>query len=369
LYISGVLSKNGFIVAKSIGRLTPIGNGFNLFDYTGTKKTNLQLTKETPTQEVVDKNQINTLQDIENQAIAVIKSTKGDDKYIFLNSQKGLFGDDLVSDDKQGQRIKNKNYKGIDIVSDYFTSKTIKDKSGNDTVDILFVDSKEDAQKQFDNYIKGGAKQFSRIEFKNILQVVDKNQLQKQNIEITNHNYTRQEVQNNPNTAYVFTENTYSITAFPNRAGGGSAIIRGLSNAFAIVTKKKYDYNTKENVDYTDTEVNFKEFTEVNTKLINELKNSGKEKIVFPQGFATDKAKMPTRFAEWLQKELLNNFGLITELNSTKTGLISKNISQVVDSGIDERKKITTAEISNLIKQGEIIYLDENKKPCKNWTK
>ncbi len=178
---------------------------------------------------------------------------------------------------------------------------------------------------------------------------VENNQLQKQNIEITNHNYTRQEVQNNPNTAYVFTENTYSITAFPNRAGGGSAIIRGLSNAFAIVTKKKYDYNTKENVDYTDTEVNFKEFTEVNTKLINELKNSGKEKIVFPQGFATDKAKMPTRFAEWLQKELLNNFGLITELNSTKTGLISKNISQVVDNGIDAKT----------LKRGDIIEFQQ----------
>jgi hypothetical protein len=34
-----------------------------------------------------------------------------------------------------------------------------------------------------------------------------------------------------------------------------------------------------------------------------------------------------------------------------------------------EIKKITTAEISDLIKQGEIVYLDENKKPCKNWTK
>lgn len=192
-------------------------------------------------------------------------------------------------------------------------------------------------------------------EFVNKPTTVDKNQLQKQNIEITNHNYTRQEVQNNPNTAYVFTENTYSITAFSNRAGGGSAIIRGLPNAFAIVTKKKYDYNTRENVDYTDTDANFKEFTEINTKLINELKNSGKDKIVFPQGFATDKAKMPTRFAEWLQKELLDSFGLVTELNTTKTGLISKNISQVVDSGIDTSKKINiyagtgeNAELSNL---------------------
>ena len=152
----------------------------------------------------------------------------------------------------------------------------------------------------------------------------------KQNVEITKANYTRQEVQNNPNTAYVFTENTHSITAFPDKQGGGSAVIRPEPNAYAIVTKKKYDYNTRENVDYTDTPENFKEFTEINTKLINDIKNSGKSKIVFPQGFATDKAKMPTRFAEWLQKALLDNFGLITELNSTKTGLISKSISQTI---------------------------------------
>ena len=175
-------------------------------------------------------------------------------------------------------------------------------------------------------------------------------------VEITKSNYTRENVQNNPDTAYVFTENTHSITAFPNRAGGGSAVIRGLDNAFAIVTKKKYDYNTRENVDYSDTLENFKEFVDVNTRLINELKNSGKSKIVFPQGFATDKAKMPTRFAEWLQKALLDNFGLVTELNSTKTGLISKSISQPTQavSGPSAETKINiyagtgeNAELSN----------------------
>lgn len=156
--------------------------------------------------------------------------------------------------------------------------------------------------------------------------------------EITKSNYTRQQVENDPNTAYVFTENNYSITAFPNRIGGGSAVIRGLANAFAIVTKKKYDYNTKENVDYTDTNANFQEFVNINTKLINDLKASGKSKIVFPQGFATDKAKMPERFAVWLQKELLDNFGLVTELNSTKTGLISKSTTLPIKPTVTTNK-------------------------------
>jgi hypothetical protein len=142
-------------------------------------------------------------------------------------------------------------------------------------------------------------------------------------ISVTKDKYTKALVQKNLNTAYVYTENNYSLTAFPNKEGKGTAIIRPESNAFAIVTKKKYDYNTKENVDYSDTDIDFEEFKNINTELINKIKESGKSKLVFPEGFGTGLAKMPTRFAEWLQKELFNNFGLVTELNKTKDGLIS----------------------------------------------
>ena len=145
-------------------------------------------------------------------------------------------------------------------------------------------------------------------------------------VEITKSKYTRADVINNPDTAYVFTENTYSMSEFPDRVGGGTAVIRGLNNAYGIVTRKKYDYDTKEKVDYADTPEDFQEFTEINETLIEIIKESGKSKIVFPPGFANDKAKLPTRFAEWLQTALLDNFGLVTELNDTKTGLISKSV-------------------------------------------
>ena len=144
--------------------------------------------------------------------------------------------------------------------------------------------------------------------------------------EIATNNYTLPVVRANKNIGYVFTENTYSMTYFSKRYGGGSALIRPESNAYPIVTKKKYDYNTKENVDYVDTEENFMEFTETNTILFDRILKSEKEKIIFPKGFATDKAQMPTRFAIWLQEELLKNFGLSTELNQTKTGLFCKEI-------------------------------------------
>lgn len=173
-----------------------------------------------------------------------------------------------------------------------------------------------------DGVYKTGRGNFVNIEYNGKVRLVNS----KDSNEITKKKFTREAVEADPDTAYVFTENTHSITAFPNRPGGGTAVIRGLANAFAIVTKKKYDYNTKENVDYSDTEKDFNEFKSINTRLIEELKDSGKSKIVFPEGFGTGMAKMPTRFAKWLQKELLDNFGLVTELNSTKTGLVSSYI-------------------------------------------
>ena len=159
-------------------------------------------------------------------------------------------------------------------------------------------------------------------------------------VNITKKNYTRTQVKNSPNTAFVFTENNHSITAFPNKQGKGSALIRPEENAFAIVTKKKYDYDTREDVDYADTEEDFAEFVEVNTRLINELKESGKSEIVFPKGFAIDKAEMPARFAEWLQGQLRDNFGLVTELNKAKTGLISKSVDDTVSKVIVQEEVV-----------------------------
>lgn len=191
-----------------------------------------------------------------------------------------------------------------------------------------FIEAKrlEELQKEIDL-----ADRFNKsiIEISNLQDVlIDKPKVEETKIavEITNSKYTRADVMNNPDTAYVFTENTYSMSEFPDRVGGGTAVIRGLNNAYGIVTRKKYDYDTKEKVDYTDTPEDFQEFTEINETLIEIIKESGKSKIVFPPGFANDKAKLPTRFAEWLQTALLDNFGLVTELNDTKTGLISKSV-------------------------------------------
>jgi hypothetical protein len=109
-------------------------------------------------------------------------------------------------------------------------------------------------------------------------------------------------------------------------------------NALPIITKKLQVAGEKGQWENTDSDYN--QFVKLNTELINRIKNSNYSKLVFPQGFATDKAKLPTRFTEWLQKALLDNFGLVTELNKTKTGLISKSINNIINEDMNDAELI-----------------------------
>jgi hypothetical protein len=262
-----------------------------------------EFSKENKTTWFFDKERVQTLGSLYRSALA--KTGLVNHEYEFKGDKvvrKTVFLDYLVISTKQGNKTEKRYYKRVN----------------EGTWKAEYVEVSPFGSKAFLHYFRT-PQENEQIYAKKVSKP-------KQGVQVTTSNYTRETVESNPETAYVFTENTHSITAFPNRPGGGSAVIRGLKNAFGIVTKKKYDYNTRENVDYSDTEVDFKEFVDINSKLIGKLKNSGKSNIVFPKGFAVDKAKMPTRFALWLQKALLDNFGLVTELNSTKTGLISKSV-------------------------------------------
>ena len=154
------------------------------------------------------------------------------------------------------------------------------------------------------------------------------------NSAIVQNKWTKDLPKENPNTAYIFTENINSIGS--SRVGGGSAVIRNNPNAIGIVTKKYYVYAEDRatskvtggwNQNFKDTEADFELFKKVNLEQFAKIDEYDSK--IFPQGFASDLAKIPTRFAEWLQDELSNRYGLITELNATKTGLVSKNIQSV----------------------------------------
>ena len=102
--------------------------------------------------------ELKTLEDIKAAAIGVMKNSKGEDKYIFLTSQIDDFSE-LGADIKKGARVKGEKYFDIPIVADFYVHKTIK--SGKKTVDIMVVSKPSDAQVQYENYVKGGAKVFS----------------------------------------------------------------------------------------------------------------------------------------------------------------------------------------------------------------
>jgi hypothetical protein len=102
--------------------------------------------------------ELKTLEEIQAAAIGVMKNSKGEDKYIFLTSQIDDFSE-LGADIKKGARVKGEKYFDIQIVADFYVHNTIK--NGKKTLDIMVVSKPSDAQVQYENYEKGGAKVFS----------------------------------------------------------------------------------------------------------------------------------------------------------------------------------------------------------------
>jgi hypothetical protein len=108
-------------------------------------------------------NSLKTIQNLEDNAIAIIRSSKGEHKYIFLRGQVEDF-DNLNLDTKAGERIKGELYKGkIEIIGDYFSHKTIKAPNKN-AADIIIVNSIEEAKAQFDAYKVDKLSSFTDIE-------------------------------------------------------------------------------------------------------------------------------------------------------------------------------------------------------------
>jgi hypothetical protein len=102
---------------------------------------------------------------LESEAVAIMRSDKGEDKYVFLKSQIDGF-DKLNANMRKGTRVKGESWHGIKIVGDFYSHKSIK--KGTKPVGIIVVSSLEDAQVQFDNYVAGGAEQYTSIEIKDV---------------------------------------------------------------------------------------------------------------------------------------------------------------------------------------------------------
>jgi hypothetical protein len=135
-------------------------------------------------------------------------------------------------------------------------------------------------------------------------------------------NYTKDTPSQYPKFGFIFTENLEMLGTDKN-VSTTQAIIRTDKegninrNALAIVTKKEQAANKF----FEDTDEDFDLFKTTNAKLIDTIANSNFERIIVPTGgFAMEKAKLPTRFAEWLQNELQNKLGIETDLVDRGSG-------------------------------------------------
>ena len=109
---------------------------------------------------VVTINKINTLEQLKENAVAILKTKTGDDKYVLLSSQIDGF-ENLEPDIKKGGRIKGEDWHKIKIVGDFFKHKTIE-KDGK-KVGIIVVSRQSDAVVQYENYKNGGADTYTEV--------------------------------------------------------------------------------------------------------------------------------------------------------------------------------------------------------------
>lgn len=198
-------------------------------------------------------------------------------------------------------------------------------------------------------------------------------------VSLSTTGYKKGDPQSHPDTDYVFTENAEAyivstgialdeIPNFPNQGrtklnvsdvhGTNQAGIRTDSkgnispNAYGIIVKK-YQQDVNGNFvaaegQFQDTEKDFKLFVSLNEDMFQRLSESKNTKIVFPTQMGLGKAALPKRFAEWLQTQLSERFGISStikknqrsdyngyglKLNSVHT--ISSNVTEV-ENMLDE---------------------------------
>ena len=184
---------------------------------------------------------------------------------------------------------------------------------------------------------------------------------------IVNGTYSKNTAPDNPGKGYVFTENLQARSAVLKQIGYEVQDIEGIpkvtpklnvktknnqagirtaengklnENALGIVTKKyQQDANTKfvyEEGNFKDTDADFELFKKANEEVFEEMKAFST--LVFPKEFASSKAKLPKRFAEWLSQEMFNEFGLETSLKITKTS--SGSTASIVSNGVKAEENL-----------------------------
>ena len=94
---------------------------------------------------------------LERKSVVVLEKEDGRRKFIMLRSQIDSF--ESLNPNLKEDREKGESYYGISITGDYFVHKSIRNREGEPGfAEIIVVSDVNDAKKQYDNYIKVGAK-------------------------------------------------------------------------------------------------------------------------------------------------------------------------------------------------------------------
>ena len=168
---------------------------------------------------------------------------------------------------------------------------------------------------------------------------------------ISTEGYRKEDPKDNPDIAYVFTENAQAASNLYEGAQGYASEVearnpklklavsdvkgtnqagirmgsdgKAYPNTYGIVVKKRQqdengNWLSKEG-QFEDTDEDFEIFKEFNNFFFDRLDEAPQKKIIFPSQMAyKGKAALPKRFAEWLAEELKTRYGIISTVRKNK---------------------------------------------------
>ena len=227
----------------------------------------------------------------------------------------------------------------------------------------------------------------------------------KSGISLSTEGYRKGDPQKHPDVNYVFTENAEAymvsqdtgtadtgtllpstwleaLEKLPNKGrtklnvsdvgGTNQAGIRTdnkgniSSNAYGIVVKKyQQDANGRfvaKEGQFQDTNEDFNLFVSLNEDMFKRLSESSNKEIIFPTQMGLGKAALPKRFAEWLQNQLSNRFGISSTVEKNQRsdydgyGLKLKSVSSRQEEEVKEE------ELSNAFDTPRITSVEEQQK-------
>lgn len=230
----------------------------------------------------------------------------------------------------EAKKILDGNYDGIDAnvpenrYSEYVAFKSNQIKSATDNIGTF-----SKTNDRVDRYTEG------KVGDASILKGTSS-----KNTSIATKNYTKTTPSDNPNTNFVFTDNAQAYTALHDvegveksqfnspkegiklnvTANSNQAGIRmkddstANPNAYGLVVKKNQQDNDGKFIHqegtFKDTDEDFNMFVALNEHMFNRLEASDNKEVVFPSKIALGRAALPKRFAEWLQQQLKDRYGL-----------------------------------------------------------